>query len=73
MSATATEEIQKILRDNQNGRMKWHVTGRVATGLLTGFGPVAFIGDFTRAVENGFGIVEAVLPGGLLGQPERKP
>lgn len=72
VSASVTTEAQKFLHDNQDGWMKWFVTGRAVTGIFTGFGPAAFIGDFTRAVENGHGMVEALFPGGVAGQPEKK-
>lgn len=53
--------------------MKWRLNGRAATGIVTGLGPAALIGDTTRAVENGHNLVDALMRGGLPGQPEKKP
>lgn len=48
--------------------MKWFLTGRAGIGAATGLGPAAFIGDTTRAVENGHGVVDALVGGGVGGR-----
>lgn len=48
--------------------MKWFLTGRGGVGAATALGPAAFIGDTTRAVENGHGVVDALVGGGVGGR-----
>ena len=70
-------EVNKVFvmraRELNTEEMKWRLNGRAATGIMTGLGPAALIGDTTRAVENDHNIVDALMKGGLPGKPERKP
>jgi RHS repeat-associated protein len=59
----------KVLDENANGAGKAYISGRVATGLITSLGPAAMLGDATRAVESGNGIVDSVIDG-ILGKRE---
>lgn len=66
----AVDKAKELYRNNQDGEMKWFVTGRLGVGAATGLGPAASIGDATRAVENGHNTVDALIRGGVLGRPE---
>jgi hypothetical protein len=55
--------------ENMDGELKWFIAGRAAIGTATRLGPVAFIGDTTRAIENGHGRIDALIKGGVNGQP----
>ena len=44
------------------------MSARVVTGIITGLGPAAAIGDTVRGVENGRTVVESLLGGGVAGE-----
>jgi hypothetical protein len=62
------QALGKIYAENQDGWLKAYLLGRVVTGVYTGFGPVAFIGDATHKVEQGHGVVDSLVNGGILGK-----
>ena len=62
------QALGKMYINNQDGWLKAFILGRVSTGVITGFGPAAFIGDTTRKVEEGHGAADSLLKGGVLGQ-----
>ena len=63
------DQAKQFYQDNMDGEMKWFMTGRLGVGMATGLGPAATIGDTTRAVENGHGVVDSAIRGGLFGVP----
>ena len=67
VNSAATQNAAKLNTEET----KWRVSGRAATGWITGFGPAAFIGDTTRAVENGHDFADALIGGGVHGTPAR--
>ena len=70
-------EVNKALAVNaaelNTEEMKWRINGRAVTGMVTGFGSAALIGDTTRAVENGSSLVDALIKSGLPGTPGKRP
>lgn len=58
----------KLYQESQNGAAKAFMAARVATGIITGLGPSAALGDIARSVENGRTIVESVIGGGFAGE-----
>lgn len=73
MNAKGFETLRQIIRDNQDGYLKWYFVGRVATGAVVNpLGVGAALGDFTRAVENKHDAVDAMIRGGVFGRPENQ-
>ncbi|NVE01676.1 hemagglutinin repeat-containing protein [Massilia sp. BJB1822] len=62
------QALGKMYADNQDGWLKSFLLGRVTTGIFTGFGPAAFIGDTTRKAEEGHNVADSLLKGGILGK-----
>ncbi|THC44302.1 NBR1-Ig-like domain-containing protein [Massilia sp. Mn16-1_5] len=64
----ARDVAGKVLTENSNGAGKAYISARAATGIITGLGPAAVIGDTVRAVEQGNGMAESLISGGILGE-----
>ena len=62
------QALGKMYTNNQDGWLKAFMLGRISTGVITGLGPAAAIGDTTRKVEEGHSAADSLLKGGILGQ-----
>lgn len=71
MHTKAFDTFQQIIRNNQDGYLKWYFTGRFVSGVAVApLGYAAMLGDMTRAVENKHDAVDAIIRGGIFGRPE---